>query len=70
MNKQDKKTIESAIAHLNGYASIIQSRTNYIPVAVDDCIKELKIFLANKDKCNKRKSSFTKGRQGTKEKKR
>lgn len=42
------KAIQNAIAHLNGYASIIQARTGYIPVAVDDCIKELNLIILKK----------------------
>jgi len=41
MNTEQRKTIENAIAHLNGYALIIKARTGYNPVAVDECIKEL-----------------------------
>jgi hypothetical protein len=41
MNKQNIKTIQNSIAHLNGYALIIKARTGYNPIAVDECIKEL-----------------------------
>jgi len=42
LNKKQIETLDSAIAHLNGYAAIIESRTGFKPVAVDNCIKELR----------------------------
>ena len=45
MEKNEIKTIQDAIAHLNGYALIIKARTGYTPVAVDDCISKLKKIL-------------------------
>ena len=33
--------INDAIAHLNGYALMVQNRTGFKPVAVFDTIKEL-----------------------------
>lgn len=45
--KEFNKTIESAIAHLNGYALIIESKTGYIPVAVNEIIDKLKLMVKN-----------------------
>lgn len=43
--EQGKRTIQDAIAHLNGYALVVKARTGYNPIAVDDCIKELKRLI-------------------------
>ena len=45
LTKKQTENINDAIAHLNGYASIIEARTGYIPVAVEDCIKELERMI-------------------------
>lgn len=36
------ETINNAIAHLNGYKAILETKFNILPLAVDDTIKELK----------------------------
>ena len=44
-NKRQHKELEAinhAIAHLNGYACIVQSRVGYKPLAVDECIESLR----------------------------
>ena len=40
--KKCKRVISNAIAHLNGYALIVEKKTGYIPVAVKDTIKDLR----------------------------
>lgn len=49
MNK-DKLVIESAIAHLNGYALTMKSLTGFNPIAVYKNIKELKKLKRKYDK--------------------
>jgi hypothetical protein len=47
--KKRNEIIDHAIAHLNGYALIVKARTGFIPVAVNDCIKDLR-GLKNENK--------------------
>ena len=45
MNKKQINTIQNAISHLSGYALIVKARTGFNPIAVEDCIKELRGLL-------------------------
>ena len=38
---KNNKIIQDAISHLNGYALIIETKTGFVPVAINDTIKEL-----------------------------
>ena len=38
---RQRKTIQNAIAHLQGYAATIKGLTGYEPVAVKICIEDL-----------------------------
>jgi hypothetical protein len=40
--KKDKEAINNSIAHLNGYALVVKSRTGYKPFAVEEAIRGLK----------------------------
>lgn len=45
VNRHTEQLIKDAIAHLNGYALCMQTMTGYKPVAVYDCIKDLKRLI-------------------------
>jgi hypothetical protein len=45
MKNKEKKTIESSISHLNGYAEIIKNKVGCSPLAVLETISKLKDLI-------------------------
>lgn len=42
---RENKAIQDAIAHLNGYATVVQASTGYKPIAVYETIEELRRMI-------------------------